>query len=124
MINFKFRPESYFTAENTSVLLAKMHYPESTWGEQISIYAHWLEGKINFEAVDFYGNEYILYPSIADEPLILEDFIYLVEGMQLNTDTIEGNMEMILNGIPEVESDLYPEISSYFMVKRKNSGLD
>lgn len=101
-----------------------MHYPESTWGEQISIYAHWLEGKINFEAVDFYGNEYILYPSTAYEALVMEDFIYLLEGMLLNTDSIEGNMELILNGIPEVESDFYPEISSYFHEKRKNSGLD
>ena len=124
MIDFKFRPESYFTEETTSVLLVKMNYPESQWGEQISIYAHWLEGKIQFEAVDFYGNEYLLYPSSSYEALTLEDIIFLLEGMQVNSDSMEGNMELILDGIPEVESDFYPELGMYFEEKRKNFGLD
>ena len=124
MIDFKFRPESYFTEETTSVLLVKMNYPESQWGEQISIYAHWLEGRIQFEAVDFYGNEYLLYPSSSYEALTLEDIIFLLEGMQVNSDSMEGNMELILDGIPEVESDFYPELGMYFEEKRKNFGLD
>ena len=124
MIDFKFRPESYFTRETTSVLLVKMNYPESQWGEQISIYAHWLEGKVQLEAVDFYGNDYMLYPSSSFEALTMEDMVYLLEGMQVNTDAMEGNMELILDGIPEVESDFYPELGKYFEEKRKNLGLD
>lgn len=124
MIDFKFCPENYFTDETTSVLLIKLNYPESQWGEQISIYAHWLEGKIQFEAVDFYGNDYMLYPSSSFDTLSMEDIIYLVEGMQVNTDEMEGNMELILDGIPEVESDFYPELEEYFEEKRKNFGLD
>ncbi|MCE7056365.1 UDP-glucuronosyltransferase [Algoriphagus sp. AGSA1] len=124
MIDFKFHPESYFTDETTSVLLVKLSYPESQWGEQISIYAHSLDGKIQFEAVDFYGNDYILYPSWSYEVLSMEDLIYLLEAMQVNTDAMEGNMELILDGIPEVESDFYPGLGEYFEEKRKNVGLD
>lgn len=124
MIDFKFQPESYFTEGTTSVLLVKLNYPESQWGEQISIYAHFLELKIQFEAVDFYGNDYMLYPSSSFEPLSMEDMVYLVEGMQVNTDAMEGNMELILDGIPEAESDFYPELGRYFDEKRKNYGLD
>jgi hypothetical protein len=31
----------------------------------------------------------------------LEEVIYLIEGMQLNQDGIEGNMELVLDGFPE-----------------------
>lgn len=124
MIDFKYRPETYFTEDTTSVLLARLNYPESTWGEQISLYAHFLEGKIQFEAVDFYGNDYILYPGSCWEPLNLDEIIYLIEGMQLNKDTSEGSMELVLDGIPEVESNFYPEVKKYFEEKRKSFGLD
>ena len=123
-MNFLFRPATYFSEGITSVLLVRLHYPESTWGEQISIYAHDLDQKIQFEAVDFYGNEYLLYPSASEEPLTLEDLIYLIEGMQLNQDELEGNMELVLDGFPETESDWYPELKIYFDAKRKQVGLD
>jgi hypothetical protein len=124
MIDFKFRPDSYFSEESTSTLLVRLHFPESTWGEQISLYAHFLERKIQFEAVDFYGNDYLLYPGSCEEPLTMEDIIYLIEGMQLNQDTAQGAMELVLDGIPEVESTVYPELKIYFQEKRKNFGLD
>ena len=124
MFDFKYQPETYFTGGSTSVLLVRLHYPESTWGEQISLYAHFLEGKIHFEVVDFYGNEYLLYPSSTWEPLSFEEMIYLIEGMQLNQDLQEGNIELVLDSIPEVESDLYPELKRYFSEKRKTYGLD
>jgi hypothetical protein len=124
MFDFNYQPETYFTTENTSTLLVRLHYPESTWGEQISIYGHLLEGKIQFEVVDFYGNEYMLYPSSTWEPLSFEDMIYLIEGMQLNQDALEGNIELVLDGIPQAESEFYPELTQYFAEKRKNFGLD
>ncbi|MBC6365497.1 UDP-glucuronosyltransferase [Algoriphagus sp. AK58] len=124
MIDYKFRPNPFFTGDITSVLLARLHYPESTWGEQISLYAHLIDGKIQFEAVDFYGNDYILYPSSSWEPLQMEDMIYLIEGMQLNQDTHEGAMDLVLDGIPEVESHFYPQLKKYFEEKRKSFGLD
>lgn len=124
MINFKFRPESYFNGDTNSVLLVKLSYPESKWGEQLSIYGHEINHKIQLEAVDFYGNDYLLYPSSVDEPLSLEDLIYLLEGIQLNKDEIQGGMELILDGIPQVESLFYPELSNYFEEKRKGFGLD
>lgn len=124
MVDFKFRPESYFTAETSSVLLVKLHYPESTWGEQISIYAHQVDFQIHLEAVDFYGNEYLLYPSKIEEPLTLEDLIFLIEGMQLNQDGQEGKMELVLDGIPEASSLIYPDLSGYFDEKRRGFGLE
>jgi hypothetical protein len=124
MINFKFRPESYFSTEITSVLLVKLYYPESKWGEQLSIYAHSIDRKIQFEAVDFYGNEYLLYPSSVEDEQTLEDLIYLIEGIQVYTDQMEGGMELILDGIPVAESSFYPELQKYFDEKRKSYGLD
>jgi hypothetical protein len=123
MFDFKYQPASYFSGETTSALIVRLSFPESTWGEQISIYAHHLENKIQFEVVDFYGNEYMVYPGSTWEPLILEDLIYLIEGMQVNQDLMEGNMPLVLDGIPEAESDFYPELSGYFAEKRKNYGL-
>jgi hypothetical protein len=124
MIDFKFRPGMYFIGDVTSILLVKLHYPESKWGEQISIYAHSADTKINFEAVDFYGNEYILYPSSALEPLSLEELIDMLEGMQINRDHPEGNMVMTLDGFPEAKSHLYPQLHDYYQEKRQSLGLD
>ncbi|MFC3416421.1 UDP-glucuronosyltransferase [Algoriphagus hitonicola] len=124
MVDFKFRPENYFTAETSSILLVKLHYPESTWGEQISIYAHQVDFRIHLEAVDFYGNDYLLYPSKIEEPMSLEDLIFLIEGMQLNQDELEGKMELVLDGIPEATSLVYPELEWYFKDKRKSFGLE
>lgn len=124
MIDFSFQPSTYFSEDTSSVLLVKLHYPESIWGEQISIYAHSQDGKIQFEAVDFYGNDYLFYPSNCLEPLPLEEFIYLIEGMQLNQDMGEGSMNLVLDGIPEAESTIYPQLKSYFEEKRKTFGLN
>ncbi|MBB6326350.1 hypothetical protein FHS59_001978 [Algoriphagus iocasae] len=123
MFDFKFTPESYFENEVTSVLLVKLQYPESQWGEQISIYAHSIEGKIQFEAVDFYGNEFILYPSSSFEPLSFEDLVYMLEGIQVNQDEVEGNVEFTLYGVPAAESSFYPEVEKYFDEKRESAGL-
>jgi len=123
-MDFQFRPPTYFSEGITSVLLVRLHYPESTWGEQISIYGHAMDQKIHFEAVDFYGNDYLLYPSTSEEPLSLEEIIYLIEGMQLNQDRLEGNMELVLDGFPETTSDWYPQLKSYFEEKRKQVGLN
>lgn len=124
MFDFKFRPSNYFVGDVTSILLVKLHYPESKWGEQISIYAHSMDNKIAFEAVDFYGNDYVLYPSSALEPLSLEELIDLLEGMQLNRDHPEGNMLLTLDGFPEAKSIFYPELHEYYQEKRANLGLD
>ena len=123
-MDFQFRPTTYFSEGITSVLLVRLHYPESTWGEQISIYGHAMDQKIHFEAVDFYGNDYLLYPSTSEEPLSLEELIYLIEGMQLNQDRLEGNIELVLDGFPETTSDWYPQLKSYFEEKRKQVGLN
>jgi len=123
-MDFQFRPPTYFSEGITSVLLVRLHYPESTWGEQISIYGHAVGQKIHFEAVDFYGNDYLLYPSTSEEPLSLEELIYLIEGMQLNQDRLEGNMELVLDGFPETTSDWYPQLKSYFEEKRRQVGLN
>ena len=123
MYNFDFRPESYFLTESTSVLLVKLTFPESQWGEQISIYAHFLDRKIEYEALDFYGNDFMLYPRVSEEPLTFEDMVYQIESMVVNTDQIEGNPDLTLNGIPEAESTFYPELKNYFKEKRGNFDL-
>lgn len=124
MPDFRYQPDTYFDGDVTSALLVRLYYPESTWGEQISIYAHLVDGKIQWEAVDFYANEYLLYPSSSWEPLSFEDLIYLIEGMQVNQDHLEGNIELVLDGIPQAESPFYPELAGYFEEKRKSFGLD
>ena len=124
MYNFKFSPDSYFSEGSNSVLLVKLNYPESQWGEQISIYAHYLNYRIEFEAVDFYGNDYLLYPSTASEPLNFEDIIYLIEGMQVNSDEAHGTIDLTLSGIPQAESLFYPELKHFFDEKRANYNLD
>lgn len=123
MIDFKFRPETYFQEDSNSVLLVRLHYPESQWGEQISIYAHWIEQMIHLEVVDFYGTEYLLYPSRVEEPMDLEELIYLIEGMQVNQDALQGKMALVLDGVPEADSALYPDLRNYFMEKRLHLGL-
>lgn len=123
-MDFLYRPESFFSEDITSVLLLRLNYPESTWGEQISIYAHLQTGRIHYEAVDFYGNDYLLYPSSSEEPLTLEDLIYLIEGLQINQDTQDDAMVLVLDGFPEVESSWYPQLKNYFAEKRKQVGLD
>jgi len=123
MYNFDFRPETYFLTESTSVLLVKLTFPESQWGEQISIYAHFLDRKIEYEALDFYGNDFMLYPRVSEEPLTFEDMVYQIETITVNTDQIEGKPELTLNGIPEAESIYYPELKNYFEEKRKNFDL-
>ncbi len=124
MFDFKFHPKTYFEEDISSSLLVKLHYPESQWGEQISIYAHQGNYQIQLEAVDFYGHEYILYPSKIEEPLSLEDLIDLIECMQLNRDELDGKMELVLDGIPEAKSSFYPELEKYYSEKRKDFGLD
>ncbi len=123
MYDFKFTPETYFEKGSNSALIAKLNYPESQWGEQISIYAHFLDRKIEFEAVDFYGNDYLLYPRTAEEPLSFEDMVYLIEGMQLNMDEVSGSADLTLNGVPEVQSDHYSELKKFFDEKRSSFDL-
>lgn len=124
MIDFKFRPGNYFIGDVTSVLLVKLHFPESKWGEQISIYAHSIDHKIVFEAVDFYGNDYMLYPSSSLETLSMEEVVDMLEGMQLNRDHPEGNMLLTLDGFPEAKSVFYPDLQDYYLEKRTALGLD
>ena len=124
MVDFRYRPETYFEAELTSVLLIRLDFPESQWGEMISIYANMLEGMIYYEAVDFYGNDIILSPSKSFEPLSTQEVIFMIETMETDWESAQGNMGLTLLGIPEVESKYYPNLKNYFSEKRKGFGLD
>jgi hypothetical protein len=124
MVDFRFRPETYFEAELTSVLLIRLDFPESQWGEVISIYANLLDGMIYYEAVDFYGNDINLSPSKSHEPLSTQEVIFMIETMETDWDSAQGNMGLTLLGIPEVESKYYPDLKKYFSEKRKGFGLD
>lgn len=123
MIDFNFRPSTYFDGTGPSSLLAKLSYPESQWGEEISIYASTIDGEIFFEVVDFYGNDFKTNPASAREPLNLQEFIYLIETLENNAETEEGNIKLTLRGIPEAESTVYPELKKYFMEKRQTFGI-
>ncbi|MCH6236271.1 UDP-glucuronosyltransferase [Cognataquiflexum rubidum] len=124
MVDFRFRPETYFEAELTSVLLIRLDFPESQWGEVISIYANLLDGMIHYEAVDFYGNDINLSPSKSFETLSTQEVIFMIETMETDWDSASGNMGLTLLGIPEVESKYYPDLKEYFSEKRKGFGLD
>ncbi|MFD2203893.1 UDP-glucuronosyltransferase [Shivajiella indica] len=124
MINYNFRPETYFDGTGSSILLTKLHYPESQWGEEISIYINVIDGKYHYEAIDFYGNDINLSPSKTNDILSLQELIRMIETMEVNAENILGNIELTISGIPEAKSDLYPELEKYFIEKRKSFGLN
>ncbi|MGY6521076.1 MAG: UDP-glucuronosyltransferase [Mongoliitalea sp.] len=124
MIDFNFRPETYFNGTGPNTLICKLSYPESTWGDEISIFANALDGLYYFEAVDFYGNEFKLNPEQTDQPLTLQELIFLIETMDVDLETAQGNAALTIGGVPVVESLLYPQVSEYFAEKRKLYGLD
>jgi hypothetical protein len=124
MVDLRYRPQSYFEEEETSVVLVRLSFPESQWGEVISIYANYLEGEIHYEAVDFYGNDIHLHPLKSFEPLSTKELINMIETMETDWDSASGNMGLTLLGIPEVESKYYPDLKEYFWEKRKGFGLD
>jgi hypothetical protein len=124
MINFKFRPSSYFDGTGPTSLIAKLTYPESQWGEALTLYATPIDGEIHFEMVDFYGNDYILKPAKSKTPLTLEEIIVLIETLEVPEDGMQGRANLTLAGIPEAESWVYPELKDYFLQKRKTFGMN
>lgn len=123
MIDFDYTPASYFDGTGPSALIAKLTYPESQWGEEISLYAAPLDGEIYFEVVDFYGNDYKLNPEKSDHPLSLQEIIFMIETLEVSKNGEQGNVNITLLGIPEAESLAYPQLKEYFIEKRKNFGM-
>lgn len=123
MIDYNFRPETYFDGTGPTVLLAKLRYPESQWGEEIFIYVNVIDGKYQYEAVDFYGNEIDLSPVETDRTLSLQELIFMIEKMDIKAENVLGRMGLALSGIPEALSEIYPQLEAYFFEKRKNYGL-
>jgi len=123
VINFDFRPATYFDGTGPNALLCKLHYPESQWGEEISIYVNILDGKYQYEAVDYYGNDINLYPETVERTLNLQELILLIETMDVDPTLAQGNAALTIDGIPEAESEFYPQLSTYYTEKRKTFGL-
>lgn len=123
MIDYNFRPETYFDGTGPTVLLAKLRYAESQWGEEIFIYSNVIDGEYQYEAVDFYGNEINLSPDKTNRPLCLQELILMIETMEINTENVLGRTELTFSGIPEALSGIYPQLEEYFLEKRKNYGL-
>lgn len=123
MIDFKYKPTSYFDGTGPTSLIATLLYPESQWGEALNLYATPVDGEIYFEVVDYYGNDYILNPEKSPEPLDLEEIIFLIETMEVSEDVVQGNVRLTLQGIPEAESWVYPQLKRYFQEKRKTFGM-
>lgn len=123
MINFNYRPSSYFDGTGPTSLIAKLTYPESQWGEALTLYATPIDGEIHFEMVDFYGNDYILHPAKTKIPLSLEEIIVLIETLEVPEDGVQGRADLTLSGIPEAESWVYPQLKDYFRQKRITFGM-
>jgi hypothetical protein len=123
MINYDFKPQNYFDGHSPNALLVKLVYPESQWGEEISIYANVMDGEIYYEAVDFYGNDIKLNPEKSKEFLSLQDLILMIETMEPEQGSTQGNVALTLSGIPLAESLIYPELKKYFLDKREFYGL-
>jgi hypothetical protein len=123
MMDYNFRPETYFDGIGQSILLAKLHYPESQWGEEICIFTNVIDGIYHYEAVDFYGNEILLKPIKSENTLSLQELIFMVETMETKPEDALGNIELTISGIPEASSNIYPELERYFIEKRKMYGL-
>lgn len=122
MIDFEFRPLSYFDGTGPEILLAKLSYPESTWGEEICLYATAIDGEIHYEAVDFYGNDILLTPPKSSTPLSLQELIVMIERMEVGPEKGLGRVEATLAGIPKVKSIIYAELEAFFDRKRKHFG--
>lgn len=122
MINFEYRPESYFDGTGPTALIAKLTYPESQWGEEICIFATALDGNIIFEVADFYGNEYKMLPVSSKRTLMLQELIVMIESLEVDPEAAIGNINQTLLGIPEVESNLYKNLKDYFDEKRTHFG--
>ncbi|WP_373520563.1 UDP-glucuronosyltransferase [Aquiflexum sp.] len=123
MINYDFKPQSYFDGQLPNALLVKLIYPESQWGEEICIYANVMDGLIYYEAVDFYGNDLKLNPEKTKESLSLQELIMMIETLEPEQEFSQGNIAFTLSGIPQAESLFYPELKKYFLDKRKFYGL-
>src|SRR5690606_1359032 len=123
MIDFNYRPTSYFDGTGPTSLIAKLNYPESQWGEALSLYATPIDGEIHIEMVDFYGNDYILHPATSEIPLSLEEIIVLIETLEVPEEGMQGRANLTLAGIPEAESWVYPQLKDYFQQKRKTFGM-
>lgn len=123
MIDFDFAPSSYFDGTGPTALIVKLHYPESQWGNEISLYATPVDGVILFEAIDFYGNDFTLNPEESKSPLSLQEIIFMIETLEVKAAGAEGHARLTLMGIPEAESRVYPQLKTYFGEKRKNFGL-
>jgi hypothetical protein len=122
VIDFEFRPESYFDETGPTALIAKLTYPESQWGEEICLFAAALDGNIIFEVADFYGNEYKIQPDSSERPLTLQEVIVMIESLEVDPEAVMGNINQTLLGIPEAESNLYKNLKDYFAEKRIHFG--
>lgn len=123
MIDFDFTPSTYFDGTGPSALIAKLSYPESKWGDEISIYATSLDGEIYFEVIDFYGNDYFLKPEKSRKPLSLQEIILMIENLEVANNAVQGKAHFALMGIPVAESLAYPQLKMYFLEKRKSFGM-
>ncbi len=123
MIDFNYFPKTYFDGTGPSALIVKLSYPESQWGEEISIYAATLDGEIYYEVVDFYGNDFKTNPEKSSQPLTLQNLIFLIETLEVTERDGKGDIKLTISGIPEAKSNLYPQLSDYFDEKRKNFGM-
>jgi hypothetical protein len=126
MIDLEFAPDAYFAFGQEPIApLVHLKYPESTWGDEITIEVYQdPSGSYTFEAVDFYGNNYILNPESSDKPLTIGQVIKMIEGISLDDADQSANMSLTLIGIPEAESVYYPKLATYFNEKRIRLGLD
>lgn len=124
MIDPYFQPLSYGEPTGQPIMIARLHYPESQWGEDISIFAMPAKEGFFFEASDFYGNDIALEPSVSAQPLLLKEMIRMIETMRPADEHFSGNLELTLMGIPEVASEFYPGLGDYFLAKRKRLGLE
>ena len=122
VINFEYRPESYFDGTGPTALIAKLTYPESQWGEEICLFAVALDGNIIFEVADFYGNEYKINPASSKRTLMLQELIVMIESLEVDPEAVLGNINQTLLGIPEAESHLYKNLKDYFAEKRIHFG--
>lgn len=123
MIDFDFRPSSYFDGTGPTALIAKLNYPESQWGDEICLYATPVDGVIFFEAIDFYGNDFALHPEKTNTTLSLQEIIFMIETLEVIKTGSEKNVYLTLIGIPEAQSLIYPQLKEYFQGKRKNFGF-
>jgi hypothetical protein len=98
---------------------------DSVTGDVISLRARWEGGKIRYEMVDEYDEQYDISPESSAEPLTFEQLVQLMDREGLPNRVRDNNYECEhdraaaerLVTMVRVTSEFYPELTCYYDIQ-------